>query len=79
MKDLYSLHATKEDLDKYYFEVADSYKKTFKRLGLDVVMTEAAGGVFTPDHTHEFQLLSDAGEDEIIYCPGGDFSQNIEK
>lgn len=78
MKDLYSLHTTKEDLDEYYFKVADAYMRVFKRLGLNVVMTEAAGGVFTPDTTHEFQLLADAGEDEIIYCPGGDFSQNLE-
>jgi len=78
MKDLYSLHTTKEDLDTYYHAVAQAYMKTFKRMGLEVVMTEAAGGVFTPDNTHEFQLLSEAGEDEIIYCPGGDFSQNLE-
>lgn len=78
MKDLYSLHSTKEDLDSYYSQIANAYIAAFKRLGLNVVMTEAAGGVFTPDHTHEFQLISDAGEDEIIYCPGGDFSQNLE-
>ncbi len=78
MKDMYSLHATKEDLDAYYFAVIEVYKKTFKRLGLEVVVTEAAGGVFTPDNTHEFQLISETGEDEIIYCSGGDFSQNLE-
>ncbi len=78
MKDLYSLHTSKEDLDEYYFRVADSYMETFKRMGLSVVMTEAAGGVFTEEHTHEFQLLAESGEDEIIYCPGGDFSENVE-
>ncbi len=78
MKDLYSLHETKEELDKYYFEIAEVYKKTFKRLGLDVVMTEAGGGVFTDQTTHEFQLLAESGEDEVIYCSGGDLSQNME-
>ena len=78
MKDMYSLHETREDLDKYYFEVAEIYKKVFKRIGLQVVMTEAGGGVFTDEKTHEFQLLAEAGEDEIIYCSGGDFSQNME-
>jgi prolyl-tRNA synthetase len=78
MKDLYSVHTTKEDLDNYYSEVREAYLKTFKRLGLDAIVTEAGGGVFTDSITHEFQVLSETGEDEIIYCPGGDFSANIE-
>lgn len=78
MKDLYSVHETEEDLNKYYDEVSKAYLKTFKRLGLDAIVTEAAGGVFTDSITHEFQVLCDTGEDEIIYCPGGDFSQNTE-
>lgn len=78
MKDLYSVHATVEDLDLYYEEIKKAYLKIFKRLGLDVVVTEAGGGVFTDAVTHEFQVLNDAGEDEIIYCSGGDFSQNLE-
>ncbi len=78
MKDLYSLHTTKEDLDKYYFEVKDAYMKVFKRIGLDAIFTEAAGGVFTKENTHEFQVLCESGEDEIIYCPGGDYSANVE-
>lgn len=78
MKDLYSLHETKEDLENYYDSVKEAYVKIFKRLGLSVVVTEASGGVFTENVTHEFQVLSDAGEDEIIYCEGGDFAQNTE-
>lgn len=78
MKDLYSLHTSKEDLDKYYFEVKDAYMRVFKRLGLDAIFTEAAGGVFTKENTHEFQVLCESGEDEIIYCPGGDYAANVE-
>ncbi|MGE5042044.1 MAG: proline--tRNA ligase [Candidatus Levyibacteriota bacterium] len=78
MKDLYSAHASQEDLDAYYDEVKEAYLKTFERLGLAAVVTEAAGGVFTDNVTHEFQVVADSGEDEIIYCPGGDFSQNLE-
>ncbi|MFI5265269.1 MAG: proline--tRNA ligase [Candidatus Levyibacteriota bacterium] len=78
MKDLYSAHASAEDLDNYYEEIKKTYLRIFERLGLTAVITEAAGGVFTDSVTHEFQVLSDAGEDEIIYCPGGDFSQNME-
>ncbi len=78
MKDLYSLHETREEMDRYYWEIKDAYLKIFARMGLDAVVAEAAGGVFTDDHTHEFQVLCDTGEDEIIYCPGGDFAQNVE-
>ena len=78
MKDLYSVHTSEEDLNKYYNEIKEVYFKIFKRLGLSVIITEAGGGVFTDQTTHEFQVLSEAGEDEIIYCPDGDFSQNTE-
>lgn len=78
MKDLYSAHTTREDLDNYYDLMKGAYLKVFERLGLKVLVVEAGGGVFTDDNTHEFQVLHEAGEDEIVYCPGGDFAQNVE-
>jgi prolyl-tRNA synthetase len=78
MKDLYSAHLTAEDLDKYYWEVADAYLRIFKRFGLVAKIVEAAGGVFTDSHTHEFQVLCDQGEDTIFYCPNCDFAENKE-
>lgn len=78
MKDLYSVHTTQEDLDKYYFEVKDAYMRAFKRMGLDAIFTEAAGGVFTKDNTHEFQVLNDSGEDTIYWCDHCDFAENKE-
>src|SRR3989344_4811055 len=54
-----------------------TYKNVFKRCGLDAILTEAGGGTFSK-FSHEFQVITDYGEDEIIYCPGGDFSSNIE-
>ncbi len=78
MKDLYSAHVSREDLDTYYEEVKKAYLKVFERLGLKALVVEASGGVFTESNTHEFQVLAESGEDEIIYCPGGDFAQNKE-
>ena len=78
MKDLYSVHTAEKDLDKYYWEVADSYLKVFKRVGLEAKIVEAAGGVFTRSHTHEFQVLSEAGEDTIYWCDSCDFAKNKE-
>lgn len=78
MKDLYSVHLSQEDMLKYYHEVIESYLKIFKRLGLDVKVVEASGGVFTDKHSHEFQVLSDVGEDTVYYCDSCDFAVNDE-
>ncbi|MFH0906671.1 MAG: aminoacyl--tRNA ligase-related protein [bacterium] len=78
MKDLYSFHQSKEDFKKYYEVAKEAYTKIFKRCGLETIITEASGGDFTKEYTHEFQVLSSDGEDEIIYCPNSDFSQNKE-
>lgn len=65
MKDLYSFHASQKDLDDYYLDAKNAYLKVFKRCGLDAIYTLAAGGVFTDKFTHEFQVVSDIGEDTI--------------
>ncbi len=78
MKDLYSFTTSKEGLDEYYEAVAQAYKKVFDRIGLETIYTEAAGGVFTSENTHEFQVLTDGGEDTIFHCENGDFSENKE-
>jgi len=78
MKDLYSAHTTEEDFEQYYEVVKSAYAKIFKRLGLDVRVVEASGGVFTPNHSHEFQVFTEVGEDTIYYCEKCDFAQNKE-
>jgi prolyl-tRNA synthetase len=78
MKDLYSAHVSEEDLMDYYWKVSDAYLVAFKRMGLDVVIAEADGGVFTKNHTHEFQLRTDAGEDIIYMADGWKFWKNKE-
>ncbi len=67
MKDMYSLHATAEDLDAYYNKVIEAYKRIYDRLGIgsDTYVTFASGGAFTK-FSHEFQTICDAGED-ILY------------
>lgn len=67
MKDMYSFHASKEDLDTYYNEVIEAYKRVYDRLGIgqDTYVTFASGGAFTK-FSHEFQTICEAGED-IIY------------
>jgi len=67
MKDLYSLHASQEDMDSYYNLVIGAYEKCFERFGIgdSTFMTFASGGAFTK-FSHEFQTICDAGED-VLY------------
>lgn len=79
MKDMYSFHADAKDLEHFYWKAADrAYRNIFRRCGLDVYVTEASGGSFTKEFTHEYQTLSDAGEDLIFYCPSCRYAQNRE-
>ncbi|MGB9707462.1 MAG: proline--tRNA ligase [Microgenomates group bacterium] len=79
MKDLYSFHADKNDLHNYYQKVIQAYLKIFNRCGLnDVKITEASGGSFTKNFSHEFNVLTPAGEVNLIYCQNCNFAQNIE-
>lgn len=77
MKDLYSFHATTEDLDQYYEQVKSSYNRIFKRLELSALCAEASGGAFSP-LSHEFQVPTPAGEDIILQCPQKDYVVNRE-
>ncbi|HET7629812.1 MAG TPA: aminoacyl--tRNA ligase-related protein [Candidatus Saccharimonadales bacterium] len=67
MKDMYSFHADAQDLDSYYNQAIEAYKRVYERLGIggDTYVTFASGGAFTK-FSHEFQTICDAGED-VIY------------
>ncbi len=78
MKDLYSFHASEEDLMSYYDKVAKAYHKIFERCGLKSFYTLAAGGDFTASNTHEFQVLAPVGEDTIFTCSKCEYAENKE-
>ena len=69
MKDLYSFHTSKKDLDKFYDLAKEAYFKVFDRVGIKdkTYLTYASGGDFSK-YSHEFQTLSSAGEDTIYIC-----------
>lgn len=78
MKDLYSFHRDESGLEKFYEVSRGAYEKIFKRVGLHAYVTEASGGSFTKQFSHEFQVLSDAGEDWLLYCKLCSYAQNKE-
>ena len=79
MKDMYSIHASKEDLEAYYQAVIEAYKRCYSRFGLgdDTYVTFASGGAFTK-FSHEFQTICEAGEDYIYLHRGRDLAINEE-
>lgn len=77
MKDLYSFHATTDDLDDYYEKVAEAYKKIFERSGVKAIRTYASGGLFSK-YSDEFQVLADVGEDIIFLCSDCEYAENQE-
>lgn len=66
MKDLYSFSKNKEEHNEFYEKTKEAYKKIYERVGLGDItyITFASGGVFSK-YSHEFQTLTDAGEDTI--------------
>jgi prolyl-tRNA synthetase len=78
MKDLYSAHTSEHELMTYYEKVKQAYVKIFTRLGFTIRVTEAPGGVFTDKHTHEFQVITEGGEDTIVYCGSCNWGANKE-
>ncbi len=79
MKDMYSVHAAKEDLDAYYDQVIEAYKRCYDRFGIgnDTYVTFASGGAFTK-FSHEFQTICEAGEDYIYLHRGKNIAVNEE-
>ncbi len=79
MKDLYSFHTTQEDLDAYYERAIVAYNNIFRRFGLGdkTYLTFASGGSFSK-YSHEFQTLTEAGEDIIYTCAACQMAVNKE-
>ncbi|MBI5306558.1 hypothetical protein HZB04_03165 [Candidatus Wolfebacteria bacterium] len=69
MKDFYSFHLDEKDRDEYYDFMAKVYRNVFDRLGIGdkTYYTLASGGTFSK-YSHEFQTITEAGEDLIHIC-----------
>ncbi len=79
MKDLYSLDADAAGLDESYQKMCQAYKNIYARLDLPALMVEADSGAIGGKDSHEFMVLIQDGEDEVIYCSNCGYSANAEK
>jgi len=78
MKDAYSFHADEKGAIGAYEKMYGAYQKIFDRLGLEYRIVSADAGSIGGSRTHEFQLLADAGEDQIMVSDQVDFAANVE-
>ena len=79
MKDGYSFDKDEAGLDKSYKDMYDAYSNIFKRCGLKFRPVEADGGAIGNATTHEFTVLAETGESDIVYCEHCDYAANAEK
>jgi prolyl-tRNA synthetase len=79
MKDAYSFDVDQAGLEKSYAAEYGAYERTFKRMGLDAINVESDTGAMGGDVAHEFQVLTEVGEDRIAICSNCDYRANMEK
>jgi len=79
MKDLYSFDADEAGLEESYQKMLRAYQNIYKRCGLTTRMVEADSGAIGGKDSHEFIVITETGEDEIIYCASCGYSANVEK
>lgn len=79
MKDAYSFDKDEAGLDKSYKDMYDAYTNIFNRCGLTFRPVEADGGAIGNATTHEFTVLAETGESDIVYCEKCDYAANAEK
>jgi prolyl-tRNA synthetase len=79
MKDAYSFHADLKSLDEGYQAMYDAYCRIFGRCGLPYIAVEAESGAIGGDVSHEFMVLTPAGEDQVVLSDDGDYAANLER
>ncbi|MDR1694081.1 MAG: proline--tRNA ligase [Lactobacillaceae bacterium] len=79
MKDAYSFHTNKQDLEDYYNQCAVAYGRIFARAGIpETVAIKSDSGMMGGSVSHEYMLLTEAGEDTIVTCSKCDYRANKE-
>ena len=79
MKDAYSFDVDAAGADKSYEIMYDAYTRIFRRCGLKFRAVEADSGSIGGSYSHEFMVLAETGEDEIVNCTSCSYAANLEK
>ena len=79
MKDAYSFHTSKEDLENYYWRAHKAYERIYARCGVpEVISVKSDSGMMGGKVAHEFMLCTPVGEDSLVVCKECDFRANME-
>ena len=79
MKDAYSFHLNDESLQETYQQMYKTYSKIFTRLGLQFRAVIADSGNIGGNKSHEFHVLAESGEDQIVFSENGEYAANLEQ
>jgi prolyl-tRNA synthetase len=79
MKDAYSFHVDVADAQREYKKMYDTYQRIFTRCGLQFRAVEADTGNIGGSLSHEFQVLTETGEDALVACDNCDYAANVEQ
>jgi len=79
MKDLYSFDVDEAGLDISYNKMLQAYRNIYARCSLPALLIEADSGAIGGKDSHEFMLIAESGEDEIISCASCHYAANVEK
>jgi prolyl-tRNA synthetase len=79
MKDLYSFDTDEVGLDQSYNRMLQAYRNIYERCGLPTLLVEADSGAIGGKDSHEFMVIAESGEDEVICCPACQYAANAEK
>jgi prolyl-tRNA synthetase len=79
MKDSYSFDLDEAGLDRSFDLHHEAYSRIFTRLGIPFVPAEASSGTMGGSASVEFVAPTEAGEDDVVRCPTGDYAANVEK
>jgi len=79
MKDAYSFDIDEQGCNRSYEKMYRAYEAIFRRCGLKFRAVEADSGPIGGSYSHEFMVLSDTGEDDIVSCQNCTYASNLEK
>ncbi|MAZ49204.1 MAG: proline--tRNA ligase [Halobacteriovoraceae bacterium] len=80
MKDGYTFNLDKDSMDEIYESYYQAYASIFSRMNLEFIIVEADGGAMADAgaKTHEFQVVADNGEDDIVEVKALNYAANVE-
>ena len=79
MKDAYSFDVDENSANASYQKMFEAYTRIFERCGLKFRAVEADTGSIGGNYSHEFMVLAETGEDQIINCTKCSYAANLER